>query len=211
MGTSRHPRHMGATSKVGTMGARRRTLRLQVNTQAREGTAPRTAGCHTTTAAILRTRRAGCCVIDKEAIGLLDDASWEAFRLAVRSIESGLKRGSFPMAIILCSRQGGGIEAMAERHQVGEKRRYHRPDRLYHERGAHAGEAAVGQSSGGRAALKGVFSYGGIIIQLATYMFLQEREEDDREKKRKLSTSGKGRARNAQAFYRVFFCSPSCC
>lgn len=88
-GTSRRPRRTGATSRAGTMGGRRRTLRLRVSTQAREGTVRRTAGCHTTTAAILRTRRAGCSVIYKGEIGLLDDPSWETFRRPIRSIESG--------------------------------------------------------------------------------------------------------------------------
>lgn len=85
MATRRRPRHMGVTSRAGTMGLRRRTLRLRVNTNRRQGMALRTVACHMghriTTAAILRTRRPECCVISKEAIGLLDDPSCEIFRL----------------------------------------------------------------------------------------------------------------------------------
>lgn len=92
MATSRRQRRTGVTSKAGTMGRRRRTLRLRTNTRARQGMAARTAAFHMghiNMAAIPRTRRAGDSVIEKEATALLDGPSQGIWKLAVKSIEPG--------------------------------------------------------------------------------------------------------------------------
>lgn len=108
MATRRRPRHTGVTSRVGTTGQRRRTLRLRVSTNRRQGMALRTVACHMghriTTAAILHTRGTAGYVIRKEAIGLLDEPSGKY--LGCRQIDrTGFEGVSFPRASIR-SRQG---------------------------------------------------------------------------------------------------------
>ena len=125
MATSRRPQHTESTSKVGTMGRRRHTLRLQDNTSPRQGMAARTVACHMghiTTEAIPRTRRTGDSVMKKAR--RQPWVCWmtcpRIFRLAVRTIEPGLSRATFPRANI-CSRQGSwGRDREALRVRKGD-------------------------------------------------------------------------------------------